>query len=247
MLNSALAPVGMRIERMAPPPPAAGYQFLAADEPGISETERDTRRVRNVLTYTKTSGSPYNAETCESGYHSIEINGQTFAGQRNPKERFSIVPYDFTGKTVLDIGCNQGGMIYAIADRIKSGVGIDYDYRMINAANRVRASRGSTNVSFYVFNLETEPLGYLGNLLPQQGVDIVFLLSVCMWIANWREVIDRARALAPAMLFESNGSDEQQREQEAYIRGAYREVTQLQGESRDDPMQRARKLFLCRA
>lgn len=248
VVNGALKPLGVSVERIPDTGGALqGVSFLSVDEPGLSDAERDTRRLRNVLTYTKTSGSPYNAQTCESGYHSIEINGQVLAGQRNPQERFRAVPFDFTDKTVLDLGCNQGGMLFAIADRIRAGVGVDYDGRMVNAANRIKASRKSQNLNFYVFNLETEPLPFLGNLLQQQGVDIVFLLSVCMWIDNWRQVIDHARRIAPAMLFESNGSVEQQTEQEAYLRRTFGEVTQLQGESRDDPMQTARKLFLCKA
>ena len=247
IINGALAPLGVKVERVKDEGAALrNITFLRTVEPGLSTQDQETRRLRNVLTYTKASGSPYSAATCESAYHSIEINGQVFAGQRNPQERLSIAPYDFTGKTVLDLGCNQGGMIFAVADRIKSGVGVDYDGRMVNAANRVKASRESSNVSFYVFNLETEPLPFLGNLLQQQGVDIVFLLSVCMWIANWRRVIDYARSIAPAMLFESNGSPAEQKEQEEYLRAVYGEVTQLQGESPDDPMQTARKLFLCR-
>lgn len=248
VINGALEPLGVRIERVAEQGASMkGITLLATDEPGLPEAERETRRLRNVLTYTKTSGSPYNAQSCVSGYHSIEINGQLLAGQRNPKERLGVVPFDFAGKTVLDLGSNQGGMLFAVADRIRSGVGVDYDGRMVNAANRIKASRNSQNVHFYVFNLESEPLPFLGNLLQQQGVDIVFLLSVCMWIANWRQVIDHARSIAPTMLFESNGSEEQQREQEEYLRATYREVTKLQGESRDDPLQTARKLFLCQA
>lgn len=247
LVNTTIRPFGIRVERAtADADRTAGISLLDVDG-SVSAAENEMNRLVNLLSYTKTSGSPYNAAPCEGGYHTIEINGRILAGQRKPTERLKIVPYDFGAKTVLDLGCNQGGMLFALGDQIRAGVGVDYDGRMVNAANRIKASRGNQNLHFYVHDLEKEPLGLIKSFLMQSGVDIVFLLSVCMWIKNWKDVIDFSADIAPAMLFESNGSPEQQHQQEEYLRSRYKDVVLLQSQSPDDPMQTARRLFLCNA
>jgi SAM-dependent methyltransferase len=204
-----------------------------------------SQQIFNLLNYTKTSGSAYNGKEFSAGYHSFAIQDLSFSGQRKPADRLSQVPYDFAGKAVLDIGCNQGGMLYSLADKIAHGIGIDYDKRVINVANRIRSHIKSHNLDFYVFDLENDPLDLIGDLLPGGKVDIVFLLSICMWISNWKQVIDHASKIGDAMLFESNGKAEQQAEQIAYLRTRYKKVELLSGQSADDKIQKKRQLYLC--
>lgn len=244
MLNMALAPMGYRV---APLPQDAirrddRIDTALADREGLKP---DSLRVLNLLRYTKSSGSDYDATEFPAGYHSITLDGKYFDGQRKPSERLTKVPFDFKGKSALDIGCNQGGMLHALASQLSWGVGIDYDHRMINAANRVRRHNGELQLDFYVFDLQEEPLDYIGDFLVEDRVDIVFLLSVCMWIRNWVEVIAWAAARSDHMLFESNGSEEQQRDQEAQLRKHYANVQLVSASSDDDPGQRDRKLFFC--
>ena len=204
-----------------------------------------TCKIINLLNYTKRSTSAYDGEGYDVGYHSFNINGKKLKGQRDPTQRFSNVKYDFTGKSVLDIGCNQGGMIHEISDQIKHGVGIDYDSRMINVANRIRAYRKSPNTDFFVFNLEDEPLDMIRDFLPEGKVDVVFLLSVCMWFKNWKDVVKFAFDISDAVLFESNGKVEQQNEQIAYLNELYSKVELLAATSEDDAGQKKRKLLIC--
>ena len=206
---------------------------------------RGARQIQNLLSYTKTSGSAYAAVKFPAGYHTIEVNDHVFAGQRKPSERLSGVPFDFAGKTVLDIGCNQGGMLFALQQSIRQGIGIDFDSRMVNAANRVRAVQQYHNLEFYVFNLETEALEIVEDFLPSPNVDIVFLLSVCMWINNWRDVIDFSANVSNHLLFESNGSPKQQADQIRHLRSRYRAVTLIRETSPDDPNRTRRDLYLC--
>ena len=211
------------------------------------ELDRETRKVLNLLHYTKGSGTAYNASRFDSAYHSITIDGKDFAGQRKPEKRLADVPYDFTDKVVLDIGCNQGGMLFCIADKIRQGIGVDYDARMINAANRLGTTLKTNNIHFYVFNLLTERLDIIDNFLPenQVKVDIVFLLSVCLWLNNWRDVIDKASSLADCLLFESNGTEDQQRDQREHLVKTYKEVQRIRDTSPDDPINTSRELYLC--
>lgn len=216
-------------------------------ELGISsnEADRPPRQIQNILNYTKTSGSSYSARKFPAGYHSLEINGQFLRGQRDPKQRFQLVPIDFQNKTVLDVGCNQGGMLFQLDNRIKWGVGIDYDYRMINAANKIKSVRQSNTLNFYMFNLEEEPLNLIEDFIPSEKVDVVLLLSVCMWLDNWREVVAYCLKISHSMVFETNGTDDQQDTQEQLLRTLYEDVTLLAETSEDDPSQKRRKLFCC--
>ena len=168
----------------------------------------------------------------------------TFTGQRDPQQRLAKVPFDFTNKTVLDIGSNQGGMLFAIKDKIRWGVGVDYDYRMVNASNLIAKELDVKNTSFFVFDIDKDPHELLQDFLPEQKVDIVFLLAVCMWVKKWRELIDMCASISENMLFESNGTDEQQREQYDYLQKKFNKVSSLAEQSDDDPLHKGRKLYL---
>lgn len=219
------------------------YIFKRKDTQG--EMQPDLFRVTNLLNYTKTSESAYSGDVFPAGYHSINLSGLDLQGQRNPQDRIKLVPIDFSGKTVLDIGCNQGGMLFSISDKIAHGVGIDFDSRLINAANKIRSHAHAANLDFYVFNLEREPLDLISDFLPVEKVDVVFLLAVCMWIENWKEVIQFAHQISHSLLFESNGKQEQQLEQLEYLKSVYGSVQLLSENSQEDSLQRNRKLYFC--
>lgn len=223
------------------------YVFERLDLTASSQGDYDraTKQILNLLNYTKTSGQSYNAEIFPAGYHSFNINEFDLAGQRNPGERIRLVPFDFSGKTVLDIGCNQGGMLFSVAEKAAHGVGIDFDSRLINVANKIRSHTKQQNLDFYVFDLEKENLEIIRDLIPGKKVDIAFLLSVCMWIENWREVIDLTSKISECLLFESNGKEEQQLEQLEYLSVTYEDVKLIQEQSEDDKGQKNRKLYFC--
>lgn len=204
----------------------------------------DVVRILNLINYSKTSQSAYSGEKFPAGYHTISLPGLKLAGQRDPNERLRLA-FDFAGKTVLDIGCNQGGMLFALAGQIRSGVGIDYDHRLINAANKVRSHAKVLNLDFYVFNLEKEDLNLIRDFLPAEKVDVAFLLAVCMWIENWRDVVRFVSTLSHALLFETNGKATHQQEQVDFLKAIYTDVRLLQAESQDDSLQKKRQLYWC--
>lgn len=200
--------------------------------------------IKNILQYTKSSKSGYQGKGFKTGYHSLNLNGEVLQGQRNPEMRLKNVPYDFTNKVVLDIGSNQGGMLFAIKDVISYGVGIDYDYRLVNAANTLSHYYQSKNINFYVHNLDKDPLSLLLDFNQSNKYDIVFLLSVCMWIDNWKEVIKWVKENSTACLFETNGTKQQQEDQIKELK-KYFSVDVINKESLDDPSQHRRMLLLC--
>lgn len=244
-----LGPLANGLRRLVrtTPDEGDGRYVFERDDPAGCEDARDEEfvRIRNILNYTKTSGTAYAAKQYPAGYHSLELFGRQLPGQRDPRLRFRNLPFDFRGKRVLDIGTNQGGMLLAIRDRIELGVGLDYDPRMVNAATRLAASSGAANLHFFVFDLQKDPLELIPDLVPGGRVDVVFLLSVCMWIENWRDVIRFCATNADAMVFESNGSDAQQLDQETELHAHYRHVRLIEDSSEDDPSQKRRRLFLC--
>lgn len=218
------------------------YQFVRQE---THAKDPDRVRVMNILNYTKTSEKAYNGGRFPAGYHSLHLGGLELQGQREPMERIKLVPLDFTGLTVLDIGCNQGGMLYSLSSKLAHGIGIDFDSRLINAANKIRSHAKINNLDFYVFNLEKEDLNIIRDFLPAERVDVVFLLAVCMWIDNWKEVIQFAKSISTNMLFETNGKPEQQMDQVSYLQSIYSSVQLLSTQSKEDVLQRNRKLYLC--
>lgn len=223
------------------------FQFERAPlDPLGNDTERSFAQIRNLLNYTKTNGTDYSGDKCPAGYHTIEICGRLLEGRRKPAERLKSVSVSFAGKTVLDIGSNQGGMLFQVPD-VKWGVGIDYDPHMINVANRIKAFKRLANLDFYVFDLEKDPLDLIEDFLPEPKVDVVFLLAVCGWLRNWREVISWCARRSGAMLFESTpGPTESQESQIEYLQKIYGSNLVLLAErSEDDPSFKNRQLFYC--
>ena len=207
---------------------------------------RGVKKVMNVLNYTKKSSVSYSAGPFESGYHSFKIDQHEFKGQRSPELRFKDLPFSLKGLSVLDIGCNQGAMLSAFSDIISYGVGIDYDYRMINAANKIKSYKKIESIDYYVFNLETEDLDRIQDFLPEDKLDVVLLLSVCMWIKNWKDVINFSAKISDMLVFESNGKPEQQKEQVEYLKHVYQNVQLINATSEDDPSQKMRQLYYCK-
>jgi hypothetical protein len=209
----------------------------------MNDDERLFRQIQNILNFTKASNSDYSAQQFPAAYHTINVNGREVPGQRNPSKRLASVPIDFHGKTVLDLGCNQGGMLHHVRSLVKWGVGIDYDPRMINAANRIKSVNASENLAFYILDLQNDPLELIDDFMPDRKADICFLLSVCMWLRNWQQVIDFAHAKSNSMLFETNGSPLQQDQQINYLKKKYSVMDLLSEISDDDPVQKCRKLL----
>lgn len=202
--------------------------------------------VTNLLDYAKDTEASYSGRVFESGYHTVDLNEVALYGQRHPAERLKHVPYDFDGKTVLDLGCNIGGMLHHLAPRIRSGVGLDRSVRSVNAANMVASVNGTRNLAFYVFDLDLEDYRLWESFVLGESVDICFLLSMCMWIRKWKKVVDAAERTAPSLLLETNGTDAQQEGQLDYVRARYRHVELCAQSSLDDSIQKNRRLYLCR-
>lgn len=201
--------------------------------------------VFRILDDVRRSGASYSGLSFIVGYHSLELNGRMFRGQRECSQRLAQVPYDFTGKVVVDLGCNSGGMLHALSKIITQGYGFDFNPKCVNAAQSVQLLNGASNLQFFTFDLDRDDLSLLPCFIPHKHVDICFLLSVCMWLKRWRLVVHHTALLTETLLFESNGSVEQQEEQMALVRSYFDQVELISDNSPDDPLQASRKLYLC--
>jgi hypothetical protein len=203
-------------------------------------------KVINTIKYVKSSGKDYSANHIDIGYHSIELNGKYYRGQRDCMMRLEFIEkeIDLSNKNILDIGCCIGGMLFPLDSKIKSGVGIDFNYKNVNAGNKIANYKKSKNIVFYQFDLDKESLYYLSNFT-HETVDVTFLFSVCMWIKKWRQLIDYIRERNSVLFIETNGSQVQQLEQLQYCQSKYTNVKILYDRSDDDPGQKKRKLYMC--
>jgi SAM-dependent methyltransferase len=212
----------------------------------------DTKESREILSvladYVQVSESDhsYSGNAFFAGYHTLNLRGRIFNGQRRAVWRLSKIPLDFAGKNVLDIGCNSGGMLHALADNIALGIGIDRDPKAIHAANLVARVNAKDNLHFYTFNIENNNLKLVEELIGENKIDICLMLSICMWIKNCYAVMHYAAGIAEYVLVETNGSPLQQRQQEKWLREIFQYVEKLDPESLDDYQQNKRILFVCK-
>jgi len=202
-------------------------------------------KIKNLLSYTTISNKQYNGGEYEAGYHTLKIDDTIIKGQRNPGQRFEGINFDFNGKTVLDIGSNQGGMLYEIQNKIKQGVGVDFDYKLVNVSNRISQYHNYNNLKFYFFDADNEDFNLLNNFSDEK-YDVVFLLAVCMWIKSWKELIKWVYENSNYCLFETNGKKELQRDQVAYLKSLYFSVELIHKSSQDDPKQKKRSTYWCK-
>ena len=88
-------------------------------------------------------------------------------------------------------------------------------------------------------------MDYLQDFLPENKVDVALMLSICIWVKNWKEVLVKAQTLAEKLVFESNGKDIQQEEQIDYLKSLFTKVELIHERSEDDATQKFRKLLVC--
>ena len=188
----------------APPLPQPVFDAAPRERPMPVSASETASRLYTMLRRTTRSSHNYNAARFPAGYHSWclpltnacnnESVSQTTApgltqerlqlrGERDPLTRLIALQrhggFSLQGKTILDLGCNQGGMLInaaLLADRdtrtatrddahhvvshtpcsILTGVGVDFDADLVNCATRMSHHFGmGERLAFYHFDLDT--------------------------------------------------------------------------------------------
>lgn len=137
------------------------------------------------------------------GYHSFKISNFEIIGQRKPHIRLEKIKkyYDFTNKRVLDFGCNNGGMLFHIPE-IEAGLGIDFDTRCIDACHRIqKLLMFSTDYKFEQGDLNEIDIAKKCN---EFKPDCVFLLSLGMWVKDWKHLYKSVYDNSKTIIFEQN-------------------------------------------
>lgn len=170
-----------------------------------------------------------------STYTKIYYKGELIAdGLRDPLERINAMPIDFTNKTVLDLGCNCGGTLFAIADKIKQGWGNDINPDAISFAKTLSREHNVNNLSFKVVDLNK----WQSANLPK--TDILFALAIAKWIPTWKEII---KYLDPKIcIFEAHGKKNMMPDQLQWLNKHFK-IVDLLLEGYEDTK---RKLYICK-
>jgi len=128
------------------------------------------------------------------GGHDLRLGGPPYctihlpkfeflAGRRNTQERlrrFGVGTEQLTGKTVLDLGCNVGGVAFECARLGARFVcGLDIVAERIAMANQIVKFCGLTDIYFEAGDIMANPSPFEGN-----SFDIVFCLALDGWVAD---------------------------------------------------------------
>jgi len=155
-------------------------------------------------------------------YTNIYVNEKLVAkGNRDPLTRIQTLPIDLKGKTVLDLGCNCGGMLYAVHNKIKHGIGFDINSSAIANANQIKNDYSINNLEFHVKDLEH----HTDFEIP--STDVTFMLSISRWVTTWKEVLKRINS--DVLIFEahSKAKSNEAQEQIDFVKTVYPNVEHL--------------------
>jgi hypothetical protein len=115
-------------------------------------------------------------------------------------KKLGIGPDQIQGKSLLDLGCHAGGMIFAI-QFLKPGqcTGVEYDQEKVNLARKIAAYNGLNNVNFLQGNIE--------EFILEREYDNVFCFAIEAHIQNksWMYSL-LGKVTAETLYFEGNST-----------------------------------------
>jgi SAM-dependent methyltransferase len=144
------------------------------------------------------------------GYHSFNISNIKLEGQRQPHIRLNKMNkfIDFKNKTIIDFGCNNGGMLLHLP-QIKEGWGLDYSEDCIIAANKISNILKYNNKTVFI-QKDLNKFNY-DEFIKNNNigkVDIIFLLSLGSWIKEWKSLYSKSYNIADTIILETNNDKE---------------------------------------
>lgn len=153
-------------------------QVLDSADDELWELHRDLESIRHDLK------ANYESYDYGCGYYYQSFPAIKVSGFRNTGSRVSELDLDrrVEGKRVLDIGSNTGFLLLSLADKIQSGVGVEFNPFLVAAANRVALHMDTKNIHFIASSFEN----FGGELF-----DIVFsLANHCTYDGNTKHSTD---------------------------------------------------------
>ena len=73
------------------------------DKDIVRSENKDHDQILRVLHYSTNSPGSYNksAKKFKAGYHTIQLKGRIYKGQRDIAERYKQIPYNFLSKSII--------------------------------------------------------------------------------------------------------------------------------------------------
>ncbi|MSQ92239.1 MAG: methyltransferase domain-containing protein [Gammaproteobacteria bacterium] len=126
---------------------------------------------------------------------------QRDAGQR--LQRFGIVADQVRGKRLLDLGCNNGAMLFQLSNYSPArGLGIEYDAGKVKLARRIAEFAAVENLEFRVGDLDQMQAADVGG-----PFDIVLCLAIEAHVKDPAHLYELLAAITRGNLyFEANAS-----------------------------------------
>jgi SAM-dependent methyltransferase len=173
-----------------------------------------------MIAYTHRGSKFYNYNT-----FCVENQGKTecFSGYRDVDSRLDMFQHvNLKNKSVLDVGCNTGVIIYKAMVQFGAtrGIGIDVSPQLINAATMLCKD---LNAHFYTFDLTKDSLLLLPSIAGNM-VDVACILAVSRWASNWKEIVLALKDIAETIVYESNGTVEELKQQDHFLRENFTHV-----------------------
>ena len=159
-------------------------------------------------------------------------------------EQFGVRPEDIRGKRVLDLGCNNGAILFQLSNHGPAcGLGIEYDPEKVDLARRIAAFAGIERLEFRVGDLDA---------LEARDIGAPFDVVLCLAIEAHVQKPDHLYRLLAAvtqgvLLFEANASTSPKTVQAELAKAGFREIRHL-GSCDDDivPRNNRRPIFSAR-
>lgn len=144
------------------------------------------------------------------GYHSFDIGNLKLIGQRQPKLRLDYIKQhiSFDNKTIIDFGCNTGGMIFH-SPELKCALGLDFNNECIDACKYISSElKYNTEHFFDVCDLNYFDLNSYLLSKNIEKVDIGLLLSLGSWVSEWKTLYDACIKTCNVIILETNNDVE---------------------------------------
>ncbi|NQY38148.1 MAG: cupin-like domain-containing protein [Alteromonadaceae bacterium] len=207
---------------------------------------KEVRSIRKVSDHSKSDRKEYEEKGSLTGNLIQSTQEKEFHNQGDLKGRLAAIGYDFYNKRVLDVGCSIDSLLHTLAGQITSGVGIVANDQSVNNTNALKAMKHTNNIQFYTFDLDNGNLSVLRDFLFATPVDVCFFINLVLCVKRWKQVFRLCAEQSTTMLFEVQGSEEQQTEQLNFIQSIYTDIRLSRELSGDDLTYAKRQIYICK-
>ena len=131
-----------------------------------------------------------NISYSDKTYRHIEIDGKNYSGKdgfKNRKPNYIIEKFEenyFNDKTVLDLACASGAILFNIKDEVKKGVGVDVDHQKLDIGIDIAKKHEVNNLEFHLSKLEP----FIDNT--KENFDTIFLLNILHHVQEPYKILD---------------------------------------------------------